>query len=548
MPDADRRCVAHRHGRGRRPGARGAAAGRRLHDGAGRSVVGRVRHAPRRPRGGRRDDRPAARRARQGPRPHLERGCAVTRVLVVDDSDTTRTLLVRTLERAGFEVSSARDGAEGAAAALREPPAVVVTDLDMPVMDGHQLLRLLKSETATAMTPIVILTSHGEAPSRFWGLRAGADAYLTKDSDPAELVATVGRLAAATAVGPAREPAGPLGPLDVLTKVVRQLDASLMRATLLNALLERGLSTNDLHAANRAILEVVAGVADAHLLAVGVTEPDAATLDVLVARPVSLRSTDRFIAATVAEMALPTNVELKVDVSGAGEGEGDADPSHLVSYPLPMRGATSLLALLPSEPQQFAVASAGLLADLAPHAGILLDNARLGQKLQELSTHDGLTRALNHRAILERLSQEIERAGRYDRTVTVVISDLDHFKRVNDAHGHVAGDAVLRAAADAMRHALRVSDVLGRFGGEEFLAVLPESDLEAGRQAAERLRRAVAERTATIASGERVPITGSFGVASQAELGSEVTADALVALADSRLYQAKAAGRNCVRP
>lgn len=472
----------------------------------------------------------------------------MTRVLVVDDSDTTRTLLVRTLERAGFDVSSARDGAEGAAAALRQPPAVVVTDLDMPVMDGHQLLRLLKSEAATATTPIVILTSHGEAPSRFWGLHGGADAYLTKDSDPAELVATVGRLAAATAAAPAREPAGRLGPLDVLTKVVRQLDASLMRATLLNVLLERGFSANDLHAANRAILEVVAGVADAHLLAVGVTESETATLDVLVTRPVSLRSTDSFIAATIAQMALPAGVELKVDVSGAGEGEGDADPAHLVSYPLPMRGAASLLALLPSEPQQFAVASAGLLADLAPHAGIVLDNARLGQKLQELSTHDGLTRALNHRAIQERLTQEIERAGRYGRTVTVVIGDLDHFKRVNDAHGHVAGDTVLRAAADAMRHALRTSDVLGRYGGEEFLAVLPESDLEAGRRAGERLRCAVAERTATIASGERVPITASFGVASRAELGSEATADALVALADSRLYQAKAAGRNCVRP
>ena len=292
----------------------------------------------------------------------------------------------------------------------------------------------------------------------------------------------------------------------------------------------------------------MASVADAHLLAVGVTEPDAATLDVLVARPVSLRATERFVSAMVADMAVPAGVAPDVAVNGESEGDGDADPAYIVSYPLPMRGAAGRLAVLPSEPQQFALASGAILADLAPHAGLVLDNARLGQRLQELSTHDGLTRALNHRAIQERLTQEIERAGRYSRTVTVVISDLDHFKRVNDAHGHVAGDAVLRAAADAMRRALRTSDVLGRYGGEEFLAVLPESDLEAGRRAAERLRRAVAERTTIIASGERVPITASFGVASQAELGSGATADALVALADSRLYQAKAAGRNCVRP
>ena len=423
-----------------------------------------------------------------------------------------------------------------------------MTDLDMPVMDGHQLLRLLKSEAATAATPVIVLTSHGEAPSRFWGLHGGADAYLTKDNDPAELVATVRRLAASTAASAASESAAPLGPLDVLTRVVRQLDASLLRATLLNALLERGLGTTDLHAASSAILEVVASVTDAHVLAVGVTEADAATLEVLVTRPVSLRATDRFVTAMLADMALPPGVAPDVAVTGAGEGDGDADPAHLVSYPLPMRGATGRLALLPSEPQQFALASGGILADLAPHAGLVLDNARLGQRLQELSTRDGLTRALNHRAILERLSQEIERAGRYSRVVTVVIGDLDFFKRVNDAHGHVAGDAVLRVAAAAMARALRASDVLGRYGGEEFLAVLPESDLEAGRKAAERLRGAVAESTTNLASGERVRVTASFGVASQAELGTEATADALVTLADSRLYQAKAAGRNCVRP
>jgi diguanylate cyclase (GGDEF)-like protein len=334
----------------------------------------------------------------------------------------------------------------------------------------------------------------------------------------------------------------------VLTRVVRQLDANLLRATILNALLEQGLKANELHTASRAILEVVAGVADAHLLAVGVTESDAAALEVFVARPISLRATDRFVAATIAAMAVPSGIELKVEIDGAADGAGDADPAHLVTYPLPMRSAAGLLALLPSEPQQFAATSGGILGDLAPHAGIVLDNARLSQRLQELSTHDGLTRALNHRAILELLSQEIERAGRYGRTVCVVICDLDGFKRVNDTHGHIAGDAVLRAGADAMRRALRGSDTLGRYGGDEFLVVLPESDLEAGRKAAERLRRAVAGRTTTLPSGERVPITASFGVASHAELGSETTANALVALADSRLYEAKAAGRNCVRP
>ena len=470
------------------------------------------------------------------------------RILVVDDSDTARTVLARTLERAGFAVTAARNGAEGAALALRERPSVVVTDLDMPVMDGPQLLRFLKSEAATASTPVVILTSHGEAPSRFRGSQTGADAYLTKDCDPSDLVATVARLAS---LSPAPEPAGaslPLGTLDVLTRVVGQLDTTLLQATLVNSLLERGLRANDLETASRVTFDVVRDVADVHLLAVGVTERDSAALHVLLAHPVSLQSSRRFNDAVLAAMSLPPDVALDVRVTGTPEGDDDVDPARLVSFPLPLRDATGVLALLPSEPQQFDASSRHLIRGIAPHIALVLDNARLGQRLQELSAHDGLTRLLNYRAIHERLGHEIERANRYGRPLTVVICDLDHFKRVNDTHGHMAGDTVLRFVAGAMSRALRGSDAIGRYGGEEFIAVLPEIDLEAGRHVAERLRRTVAEHPVALTSGTQIPITASFGVASRAELATEATADAMVGLADSRLYEAKAAGRNCVRP
>jgi two-component system cell cycle response regulator len=470
------------------------------------------------------------------------------RILVVDDSDTARTVLARTLERAGFAVTAARNGAEGAASALREPPSVVVTDLDMPVMDGHQLLRFLKSEAATASTPVVILTSHGEALARFWGSKIGADAYLTKDCEPGDLVATVARLASLTPAPAPTEASLPLGALDVLTRVVRQLDTTLLHATLVNSLLERGLRANDLEAASRVTFEVVRDVADVHLMAVGVTEHDSATLQVLLAHPVSLQSSRRFNDAVLAAMSLPPDVALDVRVTGTPEGSDDVDPANLVSFPLPLRDAAGVLAMLPSEPQQFEVTSRHLIQEIAPHIALVLDNARLGQRLQELSSHDGLTRLLNYRAIHERLGHEIERATRYGRPLTVIICDLDYFKRVNDTYGHKAGDTVLRSVAGAMTRALRGSDALGRYGGEEFIAVLPEIDLEAGRQVAERLRRTVAEHPITLASGTQVPITASFGVASGAEFAAEATADAIVGLADSRLYEAKAAGRNCVRP
>ena len=142
-----------------------------------------------------------------------EGGAVNRRVLVVDDSEVTRAILSRTLRGAGFEVLEARDGAEGAMAALREQPAVVVTDLEMPTMDGFPLLRLLKADPASSHIPVLIVTSHGEAASRYWGLRTGADAYLTKDHRPGELVDTVSRLARAANASPLAARA--TGPLDL---------------------------------------------------------------------------------------------------------------------------------------------------------------------------------------------------------------------------------------------------------------------------------------------------------------------------------------------
>jgi DNA-binding response OmpR family regulator len=224
-----------------------------------------------------------------------EGGAVNRRVLVVDDSEVTRAILSRTLRGAGFEVLEARDGAEGAMAALREQPAVVVTDLEMPTMDGFPLLRLLKADPASSHIPVLILTSHGEAASRYWGLRTGADAYLTKDFHPGDLVKLVAGLvetAAASTRTPLVDAADlqALGPVEVLARVARHLDTSLLQATILNTLLEHGMAANDFHEAARGALETLSQVVDAQFLAVGVAEADSAMVQILLQDPV--RSTD----------------------------------------------------------------------------------------------------------------------------------------------------------------------------------------------------------------------------------------------------------------
>jgi two-component system cell cycle response regulator len=432
--------------------------------------------------------------------------------------------------------------------ALREQPAAVVTDLEMPGMDGYQLVRLLKSDPASAHIPVVVVTSHGEAPSRYWGLRTGADAYLTKDHEAADLAATVQRL---ISVAPAPAPgatAPPGGPLEVFARVVRQLDGALMLATLTNSLLERGVSSSDFSETNLVVLRTVADVVDVYALAIAIAETHTVTVHILLPGEFSERGVEQLASAVLAAVPVNPGATVEVIVNGDRDSNPVPDLSDLFLMPLPVRDSSGVLAALPRNAAQFNALSRPLIERLAGHLALVLDNARLSQRLRELSMLDGLTRVLNHRAIHDRLAEELGRAQRYGHPLCVVLCDLDHFKRVNDEHGHPAGDAVLLAAAQAQRRCLRTADAFGRYGGEEFLAVLPESDLESGRRAAERLRRALADQPIALPSGRPVVVTGSFGVASQTDIDGQATVSALIGLADQRLYQAKAAGRNRVVP
>jgi diguanylate cyclase (GGDEF)-like protein len=165
------------------------------------------------------------------------------------------------------------------------------------------------------------------------------------------------------------------------------------------------------------------------------------------------------------------------------------------------------------------------------------------RRLRALARTDELTRVRNRRGLRVALSREFRRAERYGGALTVMAFDVDRFKAVNDAHGHLVGDRVLYAVAQALKRGVREVDVVGRVGGEEFVVVAPET---AGREAmalAERLRREVAERVVTTPDGLPIRVTVSCGVATLPEHAT-CSADELLALADAALYRAKATGRD----
>ncbi len=164
-------------------------------------------------------------------------------------------------------------------------------------------------------------------------------------------------------------------------------------------------------------------------------------------------------------------------------------------------------------------------------------------RLEELSNTDGLTRVVNRRHLMELLDLEFTRARRYNSTLSFVMVDIDHFKGINDRHGHQVGDEALTAVSNVLRQDLRRNDVVGRYGGEEFSLLLPETSGDGARVVAERYRKRIEEHELPTTSTP-IKLTASFGVAELAPDLADI--DALVRRADAAMYQAKHEGRNRV--
>ncbi len=170
------------------------------------------------------------------------------------------------------------------------------------------------------------------------------------------------------------------------------------------------------------------------------------------------------------------------------------------------------------------------------------------QKIEIMAITDELTRLFNRRYFFQRLEQEFERCKRYRKSFCCILIDIDHFKKVNDTHGHLAGDIVLREIGLIIKEKCRTSDVVGRYGGEEIALVLPETELEGACSVAEKLRASVKEHTFTLDDGTTITITISLGVACMTEAETDRFDDfnEVVRSADEALYRAKESGRDRV--
>jgi two-component system, cell cycle response regulator len=268
-------------------------------------------------------------------------------------------------------------------------------------------------------------------------------------------------------------------------------------------------------------------------------------------------ATTRFGEALAAshdiDQLLRVIVETAVDATQASGGalvgaKGEivevGDPSEgRQRFELPLVGGHTTYGRLLLAGDAFSIQDVETASILADHAVVALENARLHQIVERQALLDGLTGLANRRQAEEALAAELARSQRFGSPLAVVLADLDDFKSVNDRYGHATGDAVLREFAKVLRTTVREIDLCARWGGEEFLLVLPGTDADGAEHVADRIRHTLARTPIETTGDSPLYVTASFGVAAYPLV---TAADELVAAADAALYDAKHAGKNTV--
>jgi two-component system cell cycle response regulator len=448
-------------------------------------------------------------------------------VILIDPDEQTREVLISRLRMQGYRAIGFVGPVEGANAALGSPPSAVIADLWMAGISGVQLTRLLRAEPATERVP-VILRGPDTPRNRFWAERAGAAAYVVKGR-MGDLVRAIGR----SIVPVAGEEDGFFTQLQDAESAIRDRIAAYLDDALFESVLAaevRALSTCG--AFDRLfdrLTQFVAQVMSYRWLALSVSRPSHLGLH---AHPAARGECER-------EMRQALDLPADTAVLCIEDEDAAADPVSAQPLVRSIEFGQEIIARMAlSQKEAGDRQDARILDIVARELGGPLRMALLVEETQRAATTDPLTGIMNRRALLAALDVEQSRSERHGYPMALVMLDVDHFKSINDEHGHAMGDQVLDALGRLLAHHARKTDIVGRWGGEEFLIVL-----SGARIAAERIRAAVEEMTVLDEKSQRVPITVSLGIACL-EMNDSV--DGLIERADHAMYQAKAGGRNRV--
>lgn len=453
-------------------------------------------------------------------------------VILIDPQDQAREVLIERLRMQGYKATGFAGPIEGANVALSYPPAIVIADLWMSGISGVQLTRLLRAEPATERVPI-LLRGPDSPRNRFWAERAGAAAYVVKGR-MGDLVRAIER----SIVGEVSEEDGFFTQLQDAESAIRDRIAAYLDAALFESVLAaevRALSTCG--AFDRLfdlLTQFVSQVMSYRWLALLVNRPAHMGLH---AHPSTREDSERE-AREVLQVVGAVNLLHIEDEDAAADSAGRPALVRPVTFGKEVMAQIALSPKAADDPQD-----SRILDVVARELGGPLRMALLVEEAQLAATTDPLTGIMNRRAFLAALDIEQSRAFRHGYPMSLLMVDVDHFKMINDVHGHAMGDQVLSALGRLLDAQARKTDIVARWGGEEFVLVLSGSSESGSRIAAERIRQSVERLALANEKHEPINVTISIGISC---LEINDSAAVLIDRADRAMYQAKATGRNRV--
>jgi two-component system cell cycle response regulator len=486
-----------------------------------------------------------------------------SRILVVDDDPAMRQTLALLLGEQGFAVTTAADGHGLLRELERETPDLVLLDVLMPELDGFELLERVKQDDRWAALPVIMVSSLPTEDATVRTLGLGAVDYVRKPFRVRELLARIqAHLRARAELDTTR--AALLKREEDLTRALEEARA---RRTMVDILHEvtGGLSSEEIY--HILARRVARALHSSHCSVVLARPGDAwGTVATAFEHPQVVNHRIQLEKYPEIRRALETSRPVLVeDVHTHPLYESERRRWEAAGITVRIRSVIALpftiaedksgvffLRRTLDEPQltradlEFADTVIKAAVAAIRRANVIETTRAANERLEELARTDPLTRLANRRVLVERLQAEIERARRYESVVSLLMIDLDHFKKVNDAHGHLVGDEVLQEVALLVQQAVRTVDVVARYGGEEFVVVLPETAGDGAVTFAERIRERLEAHTFATKAGLALRLTTSIGIATFPDRDVE-TAEDLFARADEALYRAKADGRNRVR-
>jgi two-component system cell cycle response regulator len=438
-------------------------------------------------------------------------------ILVVDDMQENVALLSRILSHQGYTVKTADCGAKAIECAQEFNPDLILLDINMPGLDGFETCKCLKQDGRTNDIPVIFISALDGIEDKMNAFQSGGVDYIPKPFEYEEVQARVKTHLA-------------------IRKLRIQLQASNRELSVQLEDLTR--SQEQLHERQMKLDAFINALPNLSFI----YDEEGRYLEIMTNETSMLRTeADKLMGHLINEVMPPPVADLMM---GAINQAIETGKTQVIEYQIPVlaggeRWFEGRIALMEK--------NEGGHSKVVFIATEISERVKLNQEILRLVNQDPLTDCFNRRHFMNQAEQEFQRALRYQRPLSLVMLDIDDFKHFNDQYGHQIGDQILCSLVNLCQNELRTIDILGRYGGEEFIILMPETKLEGGQRAAERLREGI-EGMKIVSNNMKLSITVSMGVASLESIFlPDQTLDMLIKRADQALYMAKNAGRNSVK-